>query len=64
MAAAAEAPVWQQAYSVQLDPDSARRLATHGATILLLDVPEATPIGLDQQVCRISIATDLAPCQH
>lgn len=44
---------WQQhqaPYSVQLDPESARRLATNGATILLLDVPEATPIGLDQQV--------------
>lgn len=37
-------------YSVHLDPESARRLATNGATILLLDVPEATPIGLDQQV--------------
>lgn len=49
-AAAQAAPVWQQAYSVQLDPDSARKLATQGATILLLDVPEATPIGLDQQV--------------
>jgi hypothetical protein len=45
-----EAPVWQQPYSVQLDPESARRLATNGATILLLDVSEATPIGLDQQV--------------
>jgi len=41
---------WQQPYSVQLDPDAARRLATNGATILLLDVPEATPIGVDQQV--------------
>lgn len=44
------APWQQQPYSVQLDPESARRLATNGATILLLDVPEATPIGLDQQV--------------
>jgi hypothetical protein len=52
MAAAAGPPLWQQQapYSVQLDPESARRLATNGATILLLDVPEATPIGLDQQV--------------
>lgn len=53
----AAAPAWQQAYSVQLDPDSARTLATNGATILLLDVPEATPIGLDQQVWACNTLT-------
>lgn len=37
-------------YTVHLDPDSARNLATHGASILLLGVPLGTPIGLDQQV--------------
>lgn len=37
-------------YSVQLDPDSARNLAAHGASILLLDVPLGAPIGMDQQV--------------
>lgn len=45
-----EAPRWQHPYTVQLDPDTARTLTSNGATILLLDVPEATPIGLDQQV--------------
>eukprot|EP00878_Enallax_costatus_P021228 GHUV01022468.1.p1 GENE.GHUV01022468.1~~GHUV01022468.1.p1 ORF type:complete len:165 (+),score=24.58 GHUV01022468.1:623-1117(+) len=40
----------QAPYAVQLDPDSARNLATHGASILLLNVPLGTPIGLDQQV--------------
>uniref|UniRef100_A0A383WLT7 AAR2 splicing factor homolog n=1 Tax=Tetradesmus obliquus TaxID=3088 RepID=A0A383WLT7_TETOB len=40
----------QQPYSVQLDPDTARKLASHGATILLLDVPLGMPVGIDQQV--------------
>jgi hypothetical protein len=43
----------QQPYSVQLDPDTARRMATHGATILLLDVPLGMPIGVDQQVRHV-----------
>lgn len=37
-------------YSVQLDPDVARRFAEKGATVLLLDVPEHTVVGIDQQV--------------
>lgn len=58
-----EAPRWQHPYTVQLDPDTARTLATNGATILLLDVPEATPIGLDQQVwmCKCSRPVLLLP---
>jgi hypothetical protein len=44
-------PLLQAPYTVQLDPESARNLAAHGGTMLLLDVPEGTPIGLDQQVC-------------
>ncbi|GBF99801.1 hypothetical protein Rsub_12554 [Raphidocelis subcapitata] len=53
--AAPAAPTPQQRqppppYSVSLDPDSARRLAGAGATLLLLDVPQATLLGLDQQV--------------
>ncbi|KAF8071287.1 CHX17 [Scenedesmus sp. PABB004] len=37
-------------YSVSLDADAARALATHGASILLLDVPLGMPLGIDQQV--------------
>jgi hypothetical protein len=45
MAAAAPPP-----YTVALDPDQARRLATTGAALLLLDVPAGTLLGIDQQV--------------
>ncbi len=41
-----------QPYSVTLDPDTARQLATNGATVLLLDVPAGTVVGVDQQVCQ------------
>jgi hypothetical protein len=37
-------------YAVSLEPDAARRLAVHGATLLLLDVPLGMPVGIDQQV--------------
>lgn len=37
-------------YTVDLDPDTARNLAQQGATVLLLDVPEGTVVGVDQQV--------------
>ena len=37
-------------YTVHLDPDTAKELARKGATLLILDVPEATAIGLDHQV--------------
>eukprot|EP00775_Hariotina_reticulata_P011434 gene11434-11580_t len=56
MASAAASPPQQQfpasppPYSVHLSPETARNFATNGATILLLDVPLGTPIGLDQQV--------------
>ncbi|KAI3424879.1 hypothetical protein D9Q98_008263 [Chlorella vulgaris] len=36
-------------YTVKLDADSARELAQRGGTILLLDVPENTAVGVDQQ---------------
>ncbi|PRW45575.1 AAR2-like protein [Chlorella sorokiniana] len=36
-------------YTVRLDAESARELAQRGGTILLLDVPEQTAIGIDQQ---------------
>ena len=36
---------------MQLDPDKARELAECGASILLLDVPAGTRVGLDHQVC-------------
>lgn len=37
-------------YNVRLDPDEARQFAEHGGTLLLLDVPEGTSFGIDQQV--------------
>ena len=37
-------------YKVQVDPEKARELAQCGAVILLLDVPNGTVIGIDQQV--------------
>ena len=37
-------------YTVRLDAESARELAQRGGTILLLDVPESTAVGVDQQV--------------
>jgi hypothetical protein len=37
-------------YAVQLDADTARRLAENGATVLMLGVPPGTLIGIDQQV--------------
>ena len=37
-------------YSVQIDQDLAKRLTRDGATLLLLDVPAGTVIGIDQQV--------------
>jgi hypothetical protein len=39
-------------YTVKLDAESARELAQRGGTILLLDVPENTAVGVDQQVRR------------
>ena len=37
-------------YSVPIGPDRARELAQGGATLLLLDVPAGTVVGIDQQV--------------
>jgi hypothetical protein len=45
-------------YAVRLDPATARSFAVNGATILLLDVPEGTPIGLDQQVRVVVCVVD------
>ena len=39
-----------QPYKVKLDATTARELAIKGATLVLLDVPEGTVIGMDQQV--------------
>ena len=41
-------------YKVHLDPEKARELAQSGAIILLLDVPNGTIIGIDQQVGVLS----------
>jgi hypothetical protein len=35
---------------MQISPDKARELAQRGASILLLDLPEGTRVGLDHQV--------------
>lgn len=37
-------------YEVNLSPDQARELVQSGGTLLLLDVPPGTAVGLDQQV--------------
>jgi hypothetical protein len=39
-----------QPYTLKVDNNTARELATKGASLVLLDVPEATVIGIDQQV--------------
>ena len=38
------------AYMVHLDQDKAKELARTGASLLLLNVPEGTRIGIDHQV--------------
>lgn len=43
----------EQPYAVRMDPDYARQLATNGATLLLLDVPEGTLVGLDRRVFAV-----------
>ena len=37
-------------YTVDISPDQAWELAQGGAALLLLDVPAATVVGIDQQV--------------
>lgn len=41
-------------YTVSLDPERARQLAATGASLLLLDVPQGTLLGVDQQVRRFA----------
>eukprot|EP00898_Chlorokybus_atmophyticus_P008297 jgi/Chlat1/8469/Chrsp80S07878 len=40
-------------YRVELSPEKARALAEQGGTLLLLDVPAGTQLGLDQQGYRV-----------
>jgi hypothetical protein len=42
--------------SLHLDPDTARELVAKGATIILLDVPEGTVIGIDHQARQFRFA--------
>lgn len=42
-----------QPYTLKVDNNTARELATKGATLVLLDVPEGTVIGMDQQTFRV-----------
>ena len=39
-------------YTVNLDQERAKQLVRQGGTLLLLNVPEGTVVGLDQQVCK------------
>lgn len=43
-------------YSVNLIPDQAKELAEIGGSLLLLDVPEGTVVGIDQQVRKLFIS--------
>jgi AAR2 protein len=43
-------PAKQASAAMQMSPDKARELAQRGASILLLDLPEGTRVGLDHQV--------------
>ena len=49
-------------YTVRLDAESARELAQRGGTILLLDVPEHTAIGIDQQARAGACAGCVCSC--
>jgi hypothetical protein len=49
-------------YNVRLDPNEARHFAEHGGTLLLLDVPEGTSFGIDQQVSEKVLRTWLQSC--
>ena len=39
-------------YKVDMDPARATELAQNGAIILLMDVPNGTVVGIDQQVAN------------
>lgn len=43
-------------YSVNISPDQAKELAEIGGSLLLLDVPEGTVVGIDQQVRKLFIS--------
>lgn len=47
---------------MQIDPDKARELAQRGATVLLLDVPAGTRVGLDHQVRQPTRVRMAAEC--
>ena len=49
-------------YSVSLDPERARQLAASGAALLLLDVPQGTLLGIDQQVCASEVCRNQGAC--
>lgn len=50
-------------YTVRLDAESARELAQRGGTVLLLDVPEGSAIGVDQQASCSEDARNEAPSE-
>ena len=53
--------IMEAPYKVQVDPEKARELAQSGAIILLLDVPNGTVIGIDQQVSVLSEPSSCTP---
>ena len=44
-------------YQVNLDPEQAKHLAQQGATLLLLNVPQGTVLGVDQQASPYTFLT-------
>jgi A1 cistron-splicing factor AAR2 len=40
-------------YSVDLDPETAKSLASSGACVVMLDVPQGTVVGVDQQAFAV-----------
>jgi hypothetical protein len=54
------------AYTVKMDQEAARELVEKGGSLLLLDVPQGTALGVDQQVRRrASLASHATgPCRR
>ena len=50
-------------YQVSMDPEQAKQLAQHGATLLLLDVPQGTVFGVDQQASPTPFTTQMLVLQ-
>ena len=51
-------------YQVNMDPEQAKQLAQQGATLLLLDVPQGTALGVDQQASPTPFTTQMLGLQN